>query len=91
MLLVPLLTLLTDTKEEEIFFTSVSIIFPICLISIAFSICSLGLPPAQSFPYLIGGALGGFLAGCTGKRIPVHWLHKGFGLLILWGGIRYLC
>jgi len=35
--------------------------------------------------------LRGLLAGKYGERIPAHWLHRGLGVLILWGGIRYLC
>ena len=36
------------------------------------------------------GAIGGVLAGMFGKKIPTVWLHRGLGILILWGGIRYL-
>ena len=38
----------------------------------------------------LGSALGGSLAGLWGKKIPTRWLHRGLGVLILWGGIRYL-
>ena len=44
----------------------------------------------DSLPYLLGSALGGSLAGLWGKKIPTRWLHRGLGVLILWGGIRYL-
>ena len=40
--------------------------------------------------WLIGSTIGGILAGQFGKHIPVKWLHRGLGILILWGGIRYL-
>jgi uncharacterized membrane protein YfcA len=49
------------------------------------------LPLTTALPYLIGSALGGILAGLLGKRIPTVWLHRGLGILILWGGYRYLC
>lgn len=91
MLLVPLLTMLTDLKDEEVFPSSVSVILPICLVSIAFSAGTHGLPFTQAIPYLIGSIGGGVLAGITGNKIPVKWLHRGLGILILWGGIRYLC
>ena len=86
MILVPLLVSLTDLQEEEIFGASVSIMLPICLVSLALT------PNIPSFyevlPYLLGSCLGGLLAPRI--RIPTLWLHRGLGLLILWGGFRYL-
>lgn len=87
MVLVPLLTLLTDLKEDEIFPASISIILPICIASLLVSSFSIG----PALPYLIGSAGGGILSGLFGQRIPVKWLHRGLGIFILWGGIRYLC
>ena len=91
MVLVPLLSLLTPLEEESIFPTSVSIILPVCLVSLACTALTSAVPWGQSLPYLIGSAAGGVLAGICGKRIPVKWLHRGLGILILWGGFRYLC
>lgn len=90
MVLVPLLTLLTDIEDENIFCSSVSIILPICLVSVLFGISAYGFPLRQAFPYLLGGIAGGIIAALTGRSIPVRWLHRVLGLLILWGGIRYL-
>lgn len=90
MILVPLLTLLTDLDDREVFPASVSIMLPMCLVSLAISSFSKGLPWQQALPYLIGSAIGGVLAGMFGKKIPTVWLHRGLGILILWGGIRYL-
>ena len=91
MVLVPLLTLLTDLKEREIFASSICIILPLCMVSLIFTAINQGLAWSTALPYLIGSAAGGFLAGRYGERIPVPWLHRGLGILILWGGIRYLC
>ncbi len=91
MVLVPLLSILTDTAEQDIFPASVSIIFPICIVSLSFGAIQEGLPFLQALPYLIGSIGGGILAGLTAKRIPVKWLHRTLGVLILWGGVRYLC
>jgi len=91
MVLVPLLTLFAHLKEDAIFPASVSIILPICLISVAFTAIRDGLAWQQALPYLFGSAAGGILAGLWGGKIPVKWLHRGLGILILWGGIRYLC
>lgn len=91
MILVPLLTLLTDLDDDEIFPASVSIILPICIVSLSFSALSQGIPWGKALPYLIGSAAGGVLAGLLSRRIPVVWMHRILGVLIIWGGIRYLC
>lgn len=91
MILVPLLTRLTDLEEQEVFPASISIILPVCLVSLSVSAFHGPLPFAQAAPYLIGSAAGGILAGVFGKRIPTVWLHRILGALILWGGVRYLC
>lgn len=91
MVLVPTLTGLTDLEEEQIFPSSVSIILPICLVSLSITTNQTGLPLRQALPYLLGGISGGILAAYAGNRIPVKWLHRILGIMILWGGIRYLC
>ena len=90
MVLVPLLTMLTDTKDEEVFPVSLSIILPVCLVSLTVTAVGSGLPWREAVPYLAGSAAGGVLAGVWGKKIPVKWLHRALGILILWGGWRYL-
>ena len=91
MVLVPLLTHLTDIEENQIFPCSVSIILPICIVSICASIGQNGLPIQEAWPYLTGSIAGGLLAGYLGHLIPAKHLHRLLGLLILWGGFRYLC
>ena len=88
MVLVPALSLFTEIEDREIFPTSVCIIMPVCIISLLLSFRP--IPTGQTLCYLLGSAGGGILAGLLGKRIPTKWLHKGLGLLIIWGGIRYL-
>lgn len=90
MVLVPLLSLLTDLEDREIFPSSISIILPICLVTLTVTILSGTAPWAEALPYLPGSALGGLAAGLWGKKIPTVWLHRGLGILILWGGLRYL-
>jgi len=91
MVLVPLLTLLTTLEDDEIFPASVSIILPICLVSLSLT-WKAGAPDwSHALPYLFGSLAGGIAAGLWGKKIPTLWLHRLLGVLILWGGVRYLC
>lgn len=91
MVLVPLLTLFSDFEEDEIFPTSVSIILPICFVSLWMRSMNAPLPFADALPYLLGSVVGGILAGITGNRIPIKWLHRILGILIVYGGVKYLC
>lgn len=91
MVLIPLLTSLTDLQDDEIFPASISIILPISLVSLGWTMYSGSLPITSALPYLFGSAAGGFLAGKWGQKIPAKWLHRALGILIIWGGIRYLC
>ena len=91
MVLVPLLTWLTDIKDDAIFPASVSIILPICLVTIAFSFRAEHVDWSIAVPCLSGSILGGIASGLWGKKIPTTWLHRSLGILILWGGIQYLC
>lgn len=91
MVLVPLLTMLTVLKAEAIFPCSIAIILPICLVCLAVTALTGTVAWRSALPYLFGSAAGGFLAGKWGQKIPVKWLHRGLGILILWGGFRYLC
>ena len=89
MVLVPLLSAQKSFREEEIFPSSVAIILPVCIVSLCFRSSELDLH--RALPYLAGSALGGIIAGIIAKKIPTVWLHRTLGLLILFGGVRYLC
>ena len=91
LVLVPLLTVCTDLPEEALFGASLAIILPICAVSLVSAAWIYPIPWEQSVPYMLGSAVGGCLAGFWGNRIPTAWLHRVLGLLILWGGWRYLC
>lgn len=91
MVLVPLLGLMTDLEDRQVFPASVCIIAPICIISLAITWESGVTPWDIALPYLLASLAGGIAAGLSGKHIPTLWLHRLLGLLILWGGVRYLC
>ena len=88
MVLVPLLSIFSCLEETEIFPASLSVMLPVCLAAL---LLSGGGFFREALPFLPGSLLGGWLAGRYGARIPVKWLHRGLGILILWGGFRYLC
>lgn len=89
MVLVPLLGAGGEFSEEEVFSSSVVIILPICLVSLAAGSGGT-LPWHEALPFLLGGIPGGILAAVWGRRIPVAWLHRFLGVLIVYGGVRYL-
>ena len=90
MVLVPLLCRFADLEEDQVFPASVCIILPVCIVSIATNAINHPLPLSDALPYLLGSAAGGVLAGTVGRRVPTLWLHRIFGVLLLWGGVRYL-
>jgi len=91
MVLVPLLCLLTRIRDEAVFPASISIILPICLVSLGVTAITGEIAWKKAVPYLLGSAAGGILSGIWGRKIPVKWLHRALGILILLGGLRYLC
>ena len=90
MILIPTLQLLGIVEEEALFPMSVSVMLPVCVLSLYLSAPLSALPWTDALPYLIGGSLGGIAAGIWGRKLPALWLHRIFGVMILWGGFRYL-
>ena len=90
MVLLPLLSKTTDLEDKEVFANCVAIILPLSLVSAAVYLLRGGSFLMQSVPYLIGGALGGVIAGLLLKKLKAKWLHRALGLFILWGGFRLL-
>lgn len=91
MILVPLLTKWGRLEENQVFPASVSIILPICVAALLFQGQGSTGAFGDALPYLLGSGIGGVAAGIWGRKIPVKWLHRILGALILWGGVRYLC
>lgn len=88
-MLVPLLTRGCGLNQRRAFATSVAIILPMCLLSVVIYFMRGGLELGVAWPYLAGGALGGWLGGKLFKGVRVDWLRRGFGLLLIYGGVRY--
>ena len=90
MVLVPLYIRWLKVDERKTFATSVFIILPLCLVSAAVYFFRDSLDLTGALPFLAGGLAGGFLGGKIFKRIPTALLHRLFGLLLIYGGIRCL-
>lgn len=86
--LVPLLSGWAKLPRRRAFAASVGIILPLSVVSAAIYWFRGGLDLSGAWGYLLGGALGGLVSGKVFRRVPVSWLRRGFGLLIVYGGIR---
>ena len=90
MVLVPMLIRLGKLEDKKAFSSAICIILPLCLVSLAVYWSQQIFPLQESLPYLAGGLLGGLLGGILFRKVSPQFLHKLFGLVILWGGIRLL-
>jgi len=90
MVLVPLLIGFAKLEDKKAFSSAIAIILPICLVTIAVYWTQQIFPIQEALPYLIGGLAGGLAGGLLFRKITPQFLHKFFGIIILWGGIRLL-
>lgn len=90
MVLVPMLIHFGKLEDKKAFSSAICVILPICIVSILVY-CTKNIFPFQdALPYLAGGLLGGVLGGLLFRKVSAHFLHKLFGLVIIWGGLRIL-
>ena len=90
LVLVPLLTLLSQEDSESVFPYSLGIMFPICLCSLLVQGGFSAVSFQEALPYLLGSILGGVGSMMASKRISPKWLHRVFGCIMLWSGFRCL-
>lgn len=88
MVVVPLLIGFAGLRSRVAFATSLAVILPMSVITLSFKLWQHGAPQPFAAPYLVGGIAGGILAGRLLHRLPTKWLHRLFGVLILYGGVR---
>ncbi len=88
--LVPLLAGWAGLPRRKAFAASVGVILPLSAVSAAIYWFRGGLALEGAWPYLAGGFVGGLVSGRIFKRVPLVWLRRGFGLLIIYGGLRAL-
>ena len=86
--LVPLLLGFIKLEEKKAFATSVFIILPISLVSAIVYFFTGRLDLGLAAPYLAGGFIGGIIAGKYLKKMPVIWLRRLFGAILIFGGAR---
>ncbi len=86
--LVPLLTKWCGMEQKKAFATSVAIIAPLSAVSLIVFLWKGHLDFGMAWPYLLGGAVGGVLSGCLFRKVSAVFLHRLFGVLLLYGGIR---
>lgn len=86
--LVPLLSKWAGVDQKRAFATSVAVIFLLSPLSLLVFWWRGGMDLGFSWPYLVGGALGGIASGILFKKVSVIWLRRAFGVLLLYGGIR---
>ena len=87
-LLVPLLLRAHKLPAQKAFATSLAIILPLSAVTLCVYLQQTPPDWQAAFPYLLGGAVGGFAAGKWLKRLPVIWLRRLFGALLIVAGIR---
>lgn len=86
--LVPVLTRYCKLDQRQAFATSVAVILPLCVLSVVIYFVRGGLDVMAALPYLIGGTVGGWAGGKWFKGMKMTWLKRGFGLLLIYGGVR---
>ena len=86
--LVPLMTRWSKLEERKAFATSVAIILSLSIVSSVVYFTKGALDFSTAWPYLVGGGIGGVISGLVFQKVPLNFLRRIFGLLILYGGIR---
>ncbi len=87
-LLVPLLLTAHKLPAQKAFATSLAVILPLSAVTFWLYTRQTPVDVPAALPYLLGGGLGGLAAGKWLKKLPVVWLRRLFGALLLAAGVR---
>jgi hypothetical protein len=90
MVLLPLLLNWLKLEDKRAFATSIAVIFPICALSCLIYWWQGALVLTSALPFLLSGALGGWLGSRWYGRVNSNLLRRGFALLTIYGGVRCL-
>lgn len=88
LVLVPLLIGWLRLEEKQAFATSVAVILPLSVVSYVLFCVQGGNVWKEALPYLLGGIVGGALSIKLFRSISAVWLHRLFGILILYGAVK---
>jgi len=77
-------------EDRQAHATSIAVILPLSLVSVFLYLQSGHMQLDDIFPFLPGGILGAAAGGLLLNKIPVKWLRRIFGILIIYAAIRLL-
>ena len=90
MVLLPVLTKWGGVTQRGAFATCIAAIYPMCIVSAAVYYLRVRPELTMLLPCLLGGTVGGMVAGFTFEKVPVRVLKLIFGVFLLYGAVRYL-
>ncbi len=90
MVLTPLLSRFGQLPDRLLYPTCVAIIFPVCLTSAAVYLFQGAIPLSTALPYLLGGAVGGYLGGKLYQHVPTKLLRLLLTGFLVYAAVRYL-
>ena len=88
LLLVPLFLSWCRMKEKTAFATGLCVMLALSAVSLTVYSFRRGLDLPTAFPYIVGGIVGGLLAGLFMKRVKVKWLRLALAAFLLYGGFK---
>ena len=88
LVLVPLFIQWLNMEEKNAFATSVAVILPLSITSYVLFCIKGGNVWGDALPYVIGGVIGGIVSAKLFRAISAIWLHRLFGVLLLYGGVK---
>ncbi len=87
-LLIVLLGWRGNMEERSMFATTVCVSAGLSLVSAAVYSLRMPIPWIQMAPYLLGGLAGGVLGGKYFRKLPMAWVRRAFGVLLIVSGVR---
>ncbi|MFI3252983.1 MAG: TSUP family transporter [Eubacteriales bacterium] len=75
---------------EKALASSLAVLLSFSCLSVVIYFVQGNIDLAQAFPYVLGGAVGGIIAGKIFPTMKSEWLKKGFSLLMIVAGMRCL-
>ena len=90
MVFLPILSRWGNLDARKLYATCVGVIFPVCLVSALVYLFRDGFTIMDALPYLLGGAIGGFLGGKLYVKVSTTFLKWLFAAFLCYAGVKYL-